>query len=794
MASNTVQFAAIVKDDAGQRGVSWMLTCNSSQVADCGSISRHTASGSPTTYIAPVTTPPGGSVTIVANSSAAPAQSVTTTIQITPIVYGPISIAFAQPVTATMATSSQAIFTAVVTNDHLDSHGNPMGYTLKLTCAVAGTCGGISGSTYTAPAAVPAGGTVTITATSVADTTQSVSTTVSIVPAPVVITLTPPASSSIAAGAAVNFSAKVTGDPAQLGVDWSLACTGGPCGSLVVSHTASNQVTSYAAPASLPTAGTVTVTATSTADPTKQASATLTVAAAALRNDLLQGQYAFLMNGVNLSFPTGLAGSLVADGEGHITSAEEAFPGQSQVVTGISGSYFIAEDGRGLITLSGLPAYTSWLNGQQVFAVTVIDPDHAVIEEFDGVGTYAFQSGSSNWLITAHGNTMSGTLERQNTAQFGVVPSGSFSFAWNTTSLSAYAAAYYGGVLDVDTQGYLTDFTMDRYIGDTIGSISAGSYGVQSFAAMDNFGHGTVKIGPYTFNYFLVDAGHLMVLASLSGDSSGLPAGHIFARPAAPATLEGNYVFTLAGSTPIYATNGKPAGSLPQVVGGRFACEGAGALSGYLDTNNNGVTQSAAVTGLFTPSGGCTAAANGRAVLTLSGAGASRFAAYPTVQHGVLLMQLDSRKSGIGVALGQTNPNAPLQGAFAVSGQQSSFLDSTRASSLGAYVGAWTNFTGQVVGEGASGLTGKLDLDQLNGTFFGLGGDLWTLSRAVPVTGELSGGVSGRYTGTLSADPFLTLTTPASKWMVFYVVDDSTVLFLEQDSVTAVGSLQAQSF
>src|SRR5271170_3770512 len=377
-ANSSTQFAATVSNDPANLGVSWLLTCASPTASDCGSITRHTASGEPTTFIAPVSIPSGGTVSIQANSSAVPSQSLTTTITITPAVYGPISVSFYPPLPATVAIGMPLGVSVVVTNDHIGSNGQPEGATLSVTCQVPGTCGSFSGSYYVPPSSIPTGNTVTITATSVADPSASATATLTIVPAVVSISLVTTPPTSIPAGSAINLSAFVNDGTAsnvagQMGVDWSVSCSGSACGSVTPQHTANDNgrstqqvTTSFAAPSTAPPGGTVTVTATATASPATHVSATLTIAPVTLNNGLLNGQYAFFLSGAQTISPSALAGSLIADGNGNVTAAEESLPGQSMTLTGITGSYYIGSDGRGFMTLNGLPnSIGGRLNGQQ---------------------------------------------------------------------------------------------------------------------------------------------------------------------------------------------------------------------------------------------------------------------------------------------------------------------------------------------------------------------------------------------------------------------------------------------
>jgi hypothetical protein len=814
MAGSTVQFAAIVQNDTANLGVSWLLTCNG-PISNCGTISRHTASGVPTTFIAPSSVPPGGTVTIQANSSSLPSQSVTATITITPTVYGPISVSFSPAPTPVTVNNAESL-SIVVTNDHGGANGGPQGSTVTASCAVGGTCGSVVGSavagwTYLSPTAIPNGGTVTLTATSVADPTKSATATITITPPVVAISLVEPVPTSVAAGAAVNFAAFVkdgtfTDISGAAGIDWRVTCNASACGSFIPQHTANdsaatlpNIVTSYTAPTVVPPGATVTITASATADATKQASATLNVTATTLNNGLLKGQYAFLLNGVHPVGTSAVAGSIVADGNGNITGGEETLSGQPLPVTGITGSYFLGTDGRGLITLSGVPGSDlNWQNGQQILAVAVIDSNRAFIEEFDGSGSYNSALPPQPWF----GRTLRGELELQQTGDFTVPPSGPYAFSFqhsgltiSGTSCSRFlvCAAYDGGVLDTDATGAISSFSMDRYVDGIASSIVSGAYGFQRFSVVDSFGHGTVNIGPYAFHYFLVDSGDMIVMASSSLDQTGLPTGHIYAQPGNATLTAGTYAFTSAGSFPLNSGTGNVVGSSPQTAGGWFTIDTNGNLSGYLDTNNNGAMLSATVTGSVV-----SGAINGRLTLTMTGGGASQFALYPTSSHGVLMLQLDNGRSGIGTVLSQT-PMAGLLGNYAASVQTIGFINTgLNTAAAGLPVGTWTDISGQLGASASSTLSGTLDIDQVDGTYLGPAGNFWTQLPGQSATGTFAVDSAGRAIAsietTLPSTTQAGVTQVSTISVIFYVVNPSTVLVMETDATPAVGLLQIQSF
>lgn len=164
--------------------------------------------------------------------------------------------------------------------------GKTLQFTAKVTGAVDttvswqvnGVAGGnasigtITGSgLYTAPASVPSPASVTVSAVSKADSTKSGTATINIVPPPVTIALSP-ASATVETGKTQQFTAQVSGST-NTAVAWKVNGTTG--GNATVGTISNSGL--YTAPSSVPNPATVIVAAVSNADPTKSASATVTV-------------------------------------------------------------------------------------------------------------------------------------------------------------------------------------------------------------------------------------------------------------------------------------------------------------------------------------------------------------------------------------------------------------------------------------------------------------------------------------------------------------------------------------
>lgn len=172
------------------------------------------------------------------------------------------------PTSATVLLGNSQTFTATVSNTT----------NTNVTWSVNGVAGGsaatgtISASgVFTAPADLPSPAAVSVTATSQADATKSAAAQITVA-SDVVVTLAPP-SASVELGATQAFRATIAsaGHP-DTAVRWSLSGATCPtaCG---VTDVAGN----YTAPAILPSPATATFTAQSVADPSKQASAQITI-------------------------------------------------------------------------------------------------------------------------------------------------------------------------------------------------------------------------------------------------------------------------------------------------------------------------------------------------------------------------------------------------------------------------------------------------------------------------------------------------------------------------------------
>jgi hypothetical protein len=130
---------------------------------------------------------------------------------------------------------------------------------------------------YVAPGAPPKNGTVTLYAAATSSPNKFSSVSLSIDGNPISVSLAPPPPGTLQTGASTQLRAVLNNDVSNAGVNWTVICGSSDCGSFKPTQTSSGVATTYTAPAIAPTGGTVQVTATSVTDPTKAASATISI-------------------------------------------------------------------------------------------------------------------------------------------------------------------------------------------------------------------------------------------------------------------------------------------------------------------------------------------------------------------------------------------------------------------------------------------------------------------------------------------------------------------------------------
>ncbi len=237
-ARQTQQFTASVAGSTNT-GVTWSLSSAVGSISSTG------------LYTAPSTISSQQTITAKATSNANSTKFATATITLSPT--GTVSVSVS-PSSVTLSANQTQQFMATVAGS------SNTGVTWSLSVA----SGSISASgLYTAPGTISAQQTITVRATSVADATKSATATVTLSPVGVTVT---PVTVSLGAAQSQQFRATVAGS-SNTAVTWSLSTSTGKISTSGL----------YTAPLSIAASTTVTVKATSAADPTKSATAVVTL-------------------------------------------------------------------------------------------------------------------------------------------------------------------------------------------------------------------------------------------------------------------------------------------------------------------------------------------------------------------------------------------------------------------------------------------------------------------------------------------------------------------------------------
>lgn len=565
----------------------------------------------------------------------------------------------------------------------------------------------------------------------------------------------------VSLGGTAAVTAIVSNDPSNAGVDWALVCQNkGNCGTLQPLHTASGTAATYTPPAVISgNSQSVTIEAFATADHSRNVVTTFQVTGFA---SSLKGTYVFETSGLDANGAFQLAGVIVLDGNGGVTSGEQthndSLLSRLDPITG--GSYYVGPDGRGTLTINTADQNIGQL-GIENLSLVVLSKSRALIETLD------------NPNLQSSFETSSGTLDLQTTTK---APVGGYAFAVNGIDINLQSMAM-GGVLNIDSPNAIsgTGSLVDE---DDAGTLNPNATVSGTLTNPDSFG--SVKFNLTTgfatslqFTGYIVDAAHIKLIESDNqgpGTGFGCTAGIAIGQGAATGTFTNNssfagaYVFDIVGQDPI----GLP---ITLASDGQFAADGSGNLnSGFNDEvlSSSLVIISDSFTGTYAldPSG--TGRVDSTINFSSNGPGPELIFYLTGNGNPPLVLDADDNASslgvgsmGVGLAHPQAAPPLSFNGTYAVKFNQSGASVNTA--------------TGQITvnGTGAT-LKGKID------TNFS--------SSALPNTGLTGTFVpvptGGRFTGSLNNTLFPSPTSTANSISVaFYPIDSGHVLFIETDLV-----------
>jgi hypothetical protein len=599
------------------------------------------------------------------------------------------------------------------------------------------------------------------------------------------IAFQPAPAGSVQLGVPVSLTAVVSNDTSSAGVDWSVTCPGGKCGSFSSLHTASGQATIFTPPSIFSANSFVlTVEAFATADHTRNVTASMTITAF---GNSLQGTFILQAQGADSTLfqPYQFAGAVMLDGSGGITSGEQtvnvADPNLGVLVTKsasiIDGSYFLGPDGRGTITIN-TNDQSIGVNGTEIFSFVYLSRSQALITQTDST-------------VSA-----SGSMDLQTNV---AALSGGYAFVANGMDMANLVPTAFGGVFNVDSPNTISGAgsISDQNLNGTLTQNQTLSGTVSS---ADPFGAVTIDLnlafasGPVQFVGYIVDARHMKLIESdnASGAGTSSTGGIAIAQGAATGTFNslglfsGSYVFGVTGEDVDFssASLGIPS-TLTSV--GVFTSDGAGNLtSGFTDTylQGNCVQKSCTQNGIT--GGQISAAFTGHYTMVLNGIGRVRitpstFSPSPApgfhplyifyltgtgnealvLDGGDLNSTQNYASVGAGIAYPQSSAPFTFAGkyGFSLTQQNGSEMDIT---------GQWT------ADPSTSSLSGFMDsLTSPNATLTG--------TFAAP-------GSDGRFTAGLGGQGF-EFTSPSTSAFAaeFYEIDSTRGFFVETDLIDPNG-------
>ncbi len=637
--------------------VTWSVTC---AVSPCGTFSAATtASGAATTYTAPA-----APTTVTITASVGSGTPGTAQIAITAPA---ISVAFNPSAPTSLSAGTTTPLTAVVTNDAKNA-----GVTWTVTCGSSGACGSFSptstasgtATTYTAPAAIPTGGTVTVTATSVTDTTKSQSATITITAPGITVALNPVPPTSLIVGATSSLTAVVSNDTKNGGVTWTVTCgSSGACGSFSSTSTASGTATTYTAPTAIPTGNTVTVTATSVTDTTKSQSATITITAI-----LADGTYVYHFSGYDSTGPSFFVGAFTIAG-GVITGGEQDFsdvntidPGQPLVASQCS----LSTAGGNIQIVLATADTSLGVSGLETLRGTVVSASRVLINEFDTFGS------------------ATGSVDLQTSA---AAPSGGYAFVVSGSDINGsvnppiVTPTVLGGILNVSgstisTTGSIFDYNVGGDVGQAL-LFTTGS----TVSAPDSFGRVSFTLVPistsglpaFILTGYVVSPNQIQLVESQGQAQGDLLGDDLGGTALGQGSNTGNFSLTnLANTTYAFGTSGADVNGFVATLAGTFAFNGpTGGLGGNLTINNftyfSGNTPSTLSAGSYTvdPTGRVTI---GNVVAQPANA-TFTFQLYLDGNGNALELGADSVEVTEGPAYLQTSTSADFEGTYALVGE-----------------------------------------------------------------------------------------------------------------------------
>ena len=573
-----------------------------------------------------------------------------------------ISVAFSPQAPTSVDAGSTASLTAIVSNDSANG-----GVKWSVTCG-SGQCGSFSATStssgaatkFTAPGSAPNPATVTVTATSVTDSTKSASATISIAApsGPISVTLNAPPT-SVVASATASLTATVANDNANAGVTWTISCGSAQCGSFSPVSTPSGTATTYTAPAAPPTPPTVTVTATSVTDSTKSASASITVTAPP--PVLADANYVFHVAGQDGNNNYYLAGAFTVQ-NGVITNGEQDLSDGGQFASdpiSASGSSLGLANGNIQIVLNTGDTSVG-VNGVETFRGTVVSAGRVLISQFDTSAT------------------ATGSIDQQTST---AAPAGGYAFNLGGLDGTANQNTFVlGGILNISGSAVnVSNSIFDYNDGGSVGQGQTFTSG--SISAPDAFGRIVITLtpsaasgipAPFALAGYTVDTNQIQLVETPMAN----PANDLGADLGGVALGQGSSVgqfnqASIANSTYVFGATGQDIFSQNSTIAqmaGNFVFNLNGSVSGTVALNDLTYQVGPPIT-----SGTYTVDPSGRVTLTVVMASPQlqnpsfTFQLYLDGNGNALELGVDGNQATSGLAYLQAASSGDFEGSYALS-------------------------------------------------------------------------------------------------------------------------------
>ena len=501
-----------------------------------------------------------------------------------------------------------------------------------------------------------------------------------------------------------------------------------------------------------------------TSDHTKNVATAITVSAFGAA---LKGTYVLQTGGTDATaLPYQLAGVVVLDGKGNITSGEQVYSDVTASYSDkiASGTYFIGPDGRGTLTLNtGDTNIGTVVNGVgtgiEYFSLQYLSNSQVLIAKIDPTPANNPNPPESN-------ESARGTMDLQTSV---APPTAGYAFVMSGTDVASASGVAYGGVLNIDSantisgNGSISDEDLAGTVTPKVaisGTVSSpDGLGAVTFNLQSAFPNATsIQLTGY-----IIDGTHIELIESdNNGSGTGMSTGGIaIGRGSATGTFtggasvfSGNFVFGVSGED---VNSGYLSGTL--ALAGTLTADGAGNLTGYVEEflDSTQVSRSLSTTYNTDPNGTGRVATllnhgNWGAVLYLTGNG-----------NPPLILDTDNSIISGGGGLG-TGIVYPAAASPSLSGKYGVIFEAPDSP------GGELDASGQFTATAASTISGVLDE---NVGFIGNWDDT-LFSGAFQ-----SSTIPNRLTGTLQSTNFNSQGGPVP--VSYYLIDSSHGFFVETD-------------